>query len=397
MAGTIRRTQYLEMLHRGRGVTDVVKVVTGMRRSGKSTLLEQYASDLLESGVPKDAIVSINFEDFEGRKIRNCEDLDAFVRKTIRSDRITHLFLDEIQNVEGWEKTVASALNTKRCDLYITGSNSKMLSSELSTHIAGRYVEVKMLPLSFKEYLEMHPSSDREGRFGEYLRFGSLPEVDPSRGERFCDSQLEGIFNTVLVNDVLGRMGSSDSGKLKDIARFLYSNVGNLTNVDTVAKAAGVGNVTAGRYMRGLEEALLIYGAERYDIAGKRLLKTNGKYYASDLGMRNFALRGVGGTDISRPLENIVFLELVRRGYLVRVGSFRDSEVDFTAFMDGRTEYYQVTLTMMADETRARELRPLNGIRDNYRKTVLTMDRLGLGSENGIDIVNVLDWLAGRQ
>ena len=397
MVRIVRRVQYLEALHSGKDATNVVKVVSGMRRCGKSTLFDQYMDDLRASGIPEDSIFSINFDSAEGQKIENSADLNRLIVEKIPSDRPMYVFLDEVQNVDRWEKSVAALCTMKNCDVYITGSNSKLLSTELSTHLSGRFIEIRMLPLSFKEYMEMHPSDDLDLRFGQYLRYGSLPEADPERGERFCDGYLEGTFNTVLVKDILGRMKTDDVTKIKDIARFLYSNIGNTTNVANIAKGAKVSAATAEKYVAKMEEALLFYHAERYDIVGKNLLETNGKYYASDLGMRNSALKGAGGTDMSRPMENVVFLELVRRGYTVRVGSFRDYEVDFTALRGGDTEYYQVTMTMMSEATRDRELRPLAGIKDNFSKTVITMDRLGLGSENGIEVVNIYDWLLGTR
>lgn len=396
MEQRVRRKRYMDQLRAGRGLLDVVKVVTGMRRAGKSTLLEMYAGELVSDGVRPEDIVSINLETFEYRDVRDRRSLDDVLLDAIGGSGTKYVFLDEIQNVRGWEESVSSLINTRRCDVYITGSNSRMLSSDLVTHISGRFVEIGILPLSFTEYMELHPG-DRDLRFNQYLRYGALPEVDPDRGETFCDSQLRGVFNTVLVEDVLGRLGTGDANTLRAIARFLYTNVGNETNVHTIAKGLGIGNETVSRYLSKLTEAFLFYESEKYDIVGKKVLRTNGKFYASDLGMRNAALLGAGGTDISRPLENVVYLELVRRGYTVRVGSYRDWEVDFTAVRGGETEYYQVCLTMMSEDTRVRELRPLDAIRDNYPKTVLTLDRFGLGSENGIRIVNVLDWLTDGQ
>ncbi|MDR3205667.1 MAG: ATP-binding protein [Candidatus Methanoplasma sp.] len=393
MVKIVRRTRYLELLHAGKDAAGVVKVVTGMRRCGKSTLLDQYMDDLRNSGVSDDEIFFLNFDALEGQEVKTSADLNRLIGEKIPKDRPTYVFLDEIQNVEGWEKSIAALCTMKNCDVYITGSNSKLLSTELTTHISGRFVEIRMLPLSFKEYLELHPSDDLDLRFREYLRFGSLPEADPERGERFCDGYLEGTFNTVLVEDILARLKTDDVSKIKSISRFLYSNIGNTTNVANIAKGAGVSPSTANKYIDKMEEALLFYHAEKYDIVGKELLNTNGKYYASDLGLRNSALKGARGTDISRPLENVVFLELIRRGYTVRVGCFRDYEVDFTALRGDGAEYYQVSMTLMSERTKERELRPLNGIRDNFRKTIITMDRLGLGSENGIEIVNLYDWL----
>ena len=388
----IRRDDYMDILYAGKDDNDVVKVVTGMRRCGKSTLLEMYMDELLESGIPKGCIFYLNLESLEGQRITNHLMLNDWLSR-IPTDKQTYLFLDEIQNVDGWEKSIAAVGTMRMCDLYITGSNSEMLSSDLSTHISGRHVEIPILPLSFSEYLKLHPSDDVEGSFRSFLKFGSLPGVDPSRGERYCNDYLEGVFNTVLVKDIMERRGLRSVRKLKGVARFLYSNIGNTTNDSAISKSAGISATTADSYIEGLTEAMLFHHVERYDIVGKKLMDTNGKYYATDLGMRNVALGGAIGTDISRPVENVVFIELLRRGYTVRVGSFRDTEVDFTATRGGVTEYFQVTMTMTSPETRERELRPLNGIRDNWRKTILTLDRLGLGSEEGVDVINLYDWL----
>lgn len=394
MRKEVIREGYLDKLRSGKDLTDVVKVVTGMRRVGKSTLLDQYIASLISGGVDPKDIVKMNLETFVFGDIDTSDKLDRTLLERIGEGGRKYVFLDEIQNVGGWERSVSRLINTGRCDVYVTGSNSKLLSSELATHIAGRFVEIAVLPLSFTEYLELHPG-DAERRFSEYLRFGALPEVDPSRGEEFCRAQLTGIFNTVLVDDVLARLGTGDANTLRSVARFLYGNIGNITNTDMVAKALRIGPVTVNRYVGKLEEAFLIHRAERYDIIGKRILKTNAKIYASDLGLRNAVLVGAEGTDISRPLENVVYLELLRRGYAVRIGSYRGREIDFTAVRNGRVEYYQVCLSMMSPETRERELRPLSSVGDNFPKTILTADRLGLGTESGIEVANVTDWLAG--
>lgn len=379
------------MLRSGRDMLDVVKVVTGMRRCGKSTLLRMYADELRNSGVADRDIVSINLESSEYIDLDGPGALLDDILERLDESGINYVFIDEIQNILGWERAISALIVTNRCDIYITGSNSHMLSSELATHISGRYVEIPLTPLSFREYMELYPGNRRQ-RFGEYLRFGALPEVDPARGSDFCEAQLVGIYNTVLVKDILARTNRGDARMLDSIARFLYSNIGNLSNIDSIANALDVGNSKVSRYISMLSEAFLFYAVDRYDMVGKRLLKTNGKYYASDLGIRFVALRGSATMDISRPLENLVFLELVRRGYAVRIGSFRDREVDFTALKGGRIEYYQVCQTMMSESTRERELRSLSSIRDNYPKTILTLDDYGLGSDGGIEVVNVIDW-----
>lgn len=392
MAAIIKRERYLRLLRKGRDLTDVVKVVTGMRRAGKSTLLLSYIDELKDAGVDENSIIYINLETFDYLDVRDSSALNTVLKRLIGDSEYKYVFLDEIQNVDGWEISVSALVNTGRCDVYITGSNSKMLSSELATHIAGRHVEIGVLPLSFSEYLQMHPG-DRTHRFNDYLRFGALPEVDPARGREFCDIQLKGIYNTVLVDDIMSRMTKGNVNFLKSISRFLYSNVGNRTNVDEVAKWLGLNNVTVSKYTSMLNEAFLFYYAENYDIVGKKLLKTNGKFYASDLGLRSSSLMFPGYSDTGRLLENVVYLELLRRGYTVRVGSYKSQEIDFTASKGDVVEYFQVSASVVEDSTRSREARPLKCIEDNYQKVILTLDTIGLGSDEGIQIVNVIDWL----
>ena len=349
-----------------------------VRRDGYLSLLHEC----------KDAV---GVESFEGQETVSGDELGAMLR-SLPNDRISYVLLDEVQDVDGWEMIVAALEAEKRFDVYITGSNSDMLSTDLATHLSGRYIEIKVLPLSFKEYLQLHPG-DRESRFDQYLRYGGLPDSDPDRGERFCRGYLEGVFNTILVKDVLSRLKTDDVGRIGIIARFLYSNIGNVTNRSAISKGTGLNQATVDRYVEGMEDALLFHHADRYDIAGKRLLSTNGKYYASDVGMRNTAISGKGVQDLGRTIENVVYLELIRRGYDVRTGSYRDKEVDFSAVKGDETEYFQVTETMLAEDARGREMRPLRSIRDSFPKTVLTLDRFGLGNYEGIKAINIIDWL----
>ncbi|WP_400218989.1 ATP-binding protein [Methanomethylophilus alvi] len=394
MNGMVRRSGYLEQMHGSKGATGVIKVITGMRRCGKSTLMEQFEEDLRSEGVDSNHIFHVNFETFEGYDILSPDELRRQLR-ALPKDGIVYVMLDEIQDVEGWELIVSSLEEVKNYDVYITGSNSDMLSTDLSTHLSGRYIEIKMLPLSFGEYYELHPGN-AEDRFVQYLRYGGLPDTDPDRGERHSLGYLEGVFSTVLVKDVLSRLRTDNVNKIRAIARFLYSNVGNITNIATIAQGTGLNPGTVERYVGGMESALLFYHSEKYDIVGKKLLSTNGKYYASDLGMRYMALKGSGTDDLSRPLENAVYLELIRRGYTVRIGSYRDKEVDFIAVMGNDVEYYQVAMTILSEETKKREFGSLEAIRDNFPKTVLTMDRFNLGNFGGIRVVNVIDWMLGR-
>lgn len=392
----VLRKDYLSLLEAGKDQNDVIKVLTGMRRSGKSTLMGQFIEKLKADGVPDDRIFLINFEMAEYQYLNDRVVLNKWILDNIPKEGQCYVFLDEIQNVNDWEMSVSALQVMPNCDVYITGSNSKMLSSELSTHISGRYIQVRVLPLSFNEYLELHPSDDKNGRFRDYLRYGALPVVNPDSDRIFIEGLLEGIFNTVLVKDVLSRLRTDDVSKITAIARFLYSNIGNITNIDNIATETGISNPTVSKYVEEMSKAFLFYYAEKYDIVGKKILKTNGKFYASDLGMRN-AILGLGlARDISKPLENVVFMELLRRGYEVRIGSYRDWEVDFTAIGPDGVEYYQICETMLSDETYKRESRPFKAIKDNFPKTILTLDRFGLGNDEGIKIVNLVDWLLDK-
>ena len=392
----VLRKDYLSFLEAGKDENAVVKVITGMRRSGKSTLMNQFIEKLKAAGVSDDRIFLINFEMAEYQYINDRTILNKWILDNIPKEGQCYVFLDEIQNVNDWEMSVSALQIMPNCDVYITGSNSKMLSSELSTHISGRYTEVKVLPLSFSEYLELHPSDDKDSRFRDYLRYGGLPVVNPDSDRTFIEGLLEGIFNTVLVKDVLYRLKTDDVSKITAIAKFLYSNIGNITNIDNIATETGISNPTVSKYVEEMSKAFLFYYAEKYDIVGKKILKTNGKFYASDLGMRNVII-GLGlARDISKPLENVVFMELLRRGYEVRIGSYRDWEVDFTAIGPDGVEYYQICETMLSDDIYKRESRPFKAIKDNCPKTILTLDKFGLGSDDGIKIVNLVDWLLDK-
>ena len=392
----VLRKDYLSLLEAGKDENTVVKVITGMRRSGKSTLMNQFIEKLKAAGVSDDRIFLINFEMAEYQYINDRTILNKWILDNIPKEGQCYVFLDEIQNVNDWEMSVSALQIMPNCDVYITGSNSKMLSSELSTHISGRYTEVKVLPLSFSEYLELHPSDDKDSRFRDYLRYGGLPVVNPDSDRTFIEGLLEGIFNTVLVKDVLYRLKTDDVSKITAIARFLYSNIGNITNIDNIATETGISNPTVSKYVEEMSKAFLFYYAEKYDIVGKKILKTNGKFYASDLGMRNVII-GLGlARDISKPLENVVFMELLRRGYEVRIGSYRDWEDYFTAIGPDGVEYYQICETMLSDDTYKRESRPFKAIKDNCPKTILTLDKFGLGSDDGIKIVNLVDWLLDK-
>lgn len=385
----IIREDYLKILDSVKDMPSTAKILTGMRRTGKTTILNQYVDRLHSMGIDDGSIFHINLDLLVD--IPDNSWLIEQMEPVLEREGMHYLLIDEIQDVDGWERLAAMLIARGDCDVYITGSNSKMLSSELATKLSGRYIEINILPLSFKEYMEMHPG-DKERRFDEYLRFGGLPMIDPDRGETVCMNQSEGVFNTVMMKDVLSRI-SGNARRLNAICRFLYSNIGNVTNADRISDALGIPKDDVYKYLDELVSAHLFYHADRYDIVGMKYLKSKGKYYATDLGMRYMMLNPGSLSDLSKPLENAVYFELLRRNYKVSAGSYRDSEIDFTAMRNGTAEYYQVTQTMLAEDTYSREMRPLKSVSDNYEKTVLTMDRHGLGNDDGINIVNVIDWL----
>lgn len=385
----IIRQDYLQILEDASGKTDLVKVITGMRRVGKTTVMLQHLHNLRTRGIPEESICYIDL-DLIGADISTSQ-LKDLIGPCLEEKGIHCILIDEIQNVTGWEQVIAMLVARRDCDIYITGSNSRMLSSELSTKLSGRYMEVEILPLSFREFMELN-GGNPEKRFEQYLRYGPLPSIEPDRGERVCRAQSEGVYNTVLMKDVLARF-SGKADKLVPICRFLYSNIRNITNAEKISEALGISNDTISKYLNAVLEAHLFYHADRYDVVGKKVFSSKGKYYATDLGMRSILVNANELRDVSAPLENVVYFELLRRGYRVFVGSFRDREVDFTAIKGDEVNYYQVSKTVMDDDTYTREIDPLQSVNDNYDKTILTLDRFGLGNDNGIKIVNVIDWL----
>lgn len=389
----IKRHDYLQILRDSSDKTDLVKVITGMRRTGKTTVMLQHLDCLRSQGIPDESTCYIDL-DLMGEEV-SVSDLKGMMGPCLEQKGTHYILIDEIQDVDGWERVVAMLVARKDCDIYITGSNSRMLSSELSTKLSGRYMEVEVLPLSFREFMELN-GGDTNERFGQYLRFGPLPSIEPDRGERVCRAQSEGVYNTVMIKDVLSRI-SGKPDKLISICGFLYSNIRNVTNAERISEVLGISDDTVRKYLGAILEAHLFYHADRYDIVGKNVFTSKGKYYATDLGMRSILVNANELRDISAPLENVVYFELLRRGYRVFVGSFRDQEVDFTAIKGDEVRYFQVSKTVMDDETYDREIGPLKSVPDNYEKTILTMDRFGLGNDEGVRIVNVTDWLLGDE
>ena len=385
----------------------VIKVVTGVRRSGKSTLFLQFQQWLMENGISKDQIIYINFEDLEYESLLDYGKLYQYLKEHLANDKTTYIFLDEIQKVPSFEKVVDSLYIKPGIDLYITGSNAYMLSGDLATLLTGRYVEIKILPLSFQEYLSA-TKTEKEQAFSEYLQYGGLPYLTTmNRTSEKVNTYLEGIYNTVIVNDIEDReiRKESDPSKrkitditlLKTIAKYLASVVGNPVSIKSIAdylvsNGRKVSPNTVDNYVEALTESYIFYPADRFDIVGKQLLKTNQKFYIVDPGLRNHILPRKS-YDLGFSLENIVYFELLRRGYKVCVGKVGNTEVDFVAERDGTYTYFQVTANMTAKETFEREIRPLENIRDNYPKIILTMDRLTQGNYDGIQVQYLLDWL----
>ena len=402
----VERKEYLKSLIQWKDEA-VIKVVTGIRRCGKSTLLAQYQVWLLKSGIPEDQIISINFEKLEYEELQDYKKLYAYLKERLVPGKTTYIFLDEIQRVPNFEKAVDSIYVKPNVDVCITGSNSYMLSGDLATLLTGRYVEIKMLPLSFREFLEITKLEKQQG-FAEYLRNGGMPYVaSMERTAEKVEIYLEGIYNTVIIKDIEDRQARkehspdkrkiTDIALLKTIARYLASVVGSpvsirgITNY-LISSGRKISPNTVSDYVEALTESFIFYPVEQFDLVGKQFLKANRKMYIVDLGLRNHILPRKK-YDLGFSLENIVYFELLRRGYRVAMGRQGNVEVDFVAEKQGAYHYVQVTADLTAEETFEREMRPLRNIRDNYPKTVLTADFLTIGNYNGIQVKNLTDWL----
>lgn len=405
----VQRKEYLEKLIEWKD-DDVIKVVTGIRRCGKSTLLMQYQDYLKSIGIEENQIIAVNFEELEYEELCDYKKLYAYIKDRLIADKITYIFLDEIQKVPSFEKVVDSLYVKPNIDIYITGSNAYMLSGDLATLLTGRYVEISMLPLSFSEYMELS-DKDKESAFADYIKYGGLPFVATmDRTDDKVDTYLEGIYNTVIVKDIEDRQkrqeSNSDKRKINDIpllktiAKYLSSVIGSpvslrgITNY-LVSSGRKISANTVSNYVDALVESFIFYPAERFDIVGKQLLKANKKYYMVDLGIRNHILPRKY-YDLGFSVENIVFFELLRRGCKVTIGKYQENEVDFVAEKRGEFTYIQVTADMVSESTFDREMKPLYAIQDNYEKIVLTLDKLTVGNYDGIKVVNVIDWLLNK-
>lgn len=397
----LERNNYLEKLMAFRD-KHIIKIITGIRRCGKSTLMEIYQDALRSRGVAEEQIVAVNFEDFDFRALRQPEQLHAYIKERITPGKMTYVFLDEIQHVERWPEVIDSLFLRKELDLYLTGSNAYLLSSEIATMISGRYVELKMLPLSFGEYVSAMDDSQPLSRlYRSYIETTSFPYGLELQGQpKELRDYLEGIYNTVVVKDLVSRKKIPDVMMLESVARFLFDAIGSPLSTkkiaDTMTSSGRKIDVkTVEKYVDALMESFIIYQAKRYNIKGKQYLKTLEKYYVVDMGLR-FMLLGSRSTDVGHMLENVIYLELLRRGYEVYVGKVDNLEVDFVA-MDGKeTRYYQVAATVRDQQTLQRELASLQKINDHYPKRILTLDEDPEADYDGIRRINALEWLVGR-
>jgi len=397
----VERKEYFEKLI-GYKDKKLIKVITGVRRCGKSTLLSMLQEYLMEHGVRKNQIISINFEDYAFDELKDPKVLYQYILDRLLPDRMTYLFLDEIQNVNDFQKVVDSFFIKDKIDIYLTGSNAYMLSGELATLLSGRYVKIEMLPLSFSEYVEAKgQEKSLDENYQEYIETSSFPyALNLSKDKKQIKEYLTGIYDSILIKDVIARKKISDVMMLESVIRFLMDNIGNQLSTkkisDTMTSSGRNINVrTVESYVSAFMESFIVYQAKRYDIKGKQYLKTLEKYYIVDIGLRNVML-GNPGKDIGHVLENVVYLELIRRGYEVYIGKVDDVEVDFVAVDENGTKYIQVAASVRDENTLARELRPLQKINDHYPKIIMTLDQDPVADYEGIRRINALDYLVHK-
>lgn len=398
----IERKAYLDKLITWKD-RHMIKVITGVRRCGKSTLMELFQDYLREQGVKEDRIVAVNLEDYDFYELREPGRLYAYLKERLIPGEMTYVFLDEVQHCENFQEVVDSLYIKKDVDIYLTGSNAYMLSGELATLLSGRYIEIPMLPLSFKEYVSATGSEgDLSKAYLRYIQGSSFPyalELDGQQKE--IRDYLDGIYHTIVVKDIANRKKIQDPLMLESVTRFVFDNIGNPLSTkriaDTMTSDGRKMDVkTVEKYLSGLLESFVVYQARRYNIKGKQYLKTLEKYYVVDVGLRGILL-GSRGTDVGHILENVIYLELLRRGYEVYVGKVEDLEVDFVAMDQRRILYFQVAATVRDEATLQRELTPLLKIPDHYQKLILTLDEDPEADYEGIRRINALDWLIGEK
>jgi len=399
----IERKEYLELLKPWRE-KQLIKVISGVRRCGKSTLLAQYMDYLRFTGVADRQIVSVNLEDVDFEHLQNYKALYDYFKGKLCKDKYTYVFIDEVQQCTNFEKAVDSLFIKENVDVYITGSNAHMLSGELATLLSGRYIEISILPLSFAEYMTIKnvPVLNTKDEFSQYMRYGSFPYVSKlEKSDNIIRTYLDGVYNTILIKDIAKREGITDIFVLESVVKFLCSNIGSPVSIkkisDTInSSGRKISANTVETYVRALVDSFIFYKADRYDIKGRQHLKTLGKYYLVDTGLRNMLLSG-SSADLGHQLENIVYLEMLRRGNKVSIGKLAEKEVDFVTVNADGVCYYQVAASVLDESTLARELAPLQKIPDNHPKFLLTLDDImPNANHDGIRQVNVLEWLLGK-
>ena len=409
----IDRKEYLNFLIESKD-KQIIKVVSGVRRCGKSTLFEIYKDYLIKNGVEKKQIISINFEDMEYEELTDYKKLYEYIKSKIIEDKKNYVFLDEIQNVDKFEKVVDSLFIKENIDLYITGSNAYFMSSELATLLSGRYIELKMLSLSFKEYyqtrLEYENLDKKENKilktlmqyYNEYIVNSSFPyTLQLNNNLKNIYEYLSGIYNSVLLKDIVARLKIADVMRLESVVKYIFDNIGNLTSISKIANTLTsmerkTDTKTIEKYIKGLIDGLLIYEVNRYNIKCKEFLSTLSKYYVSDLGLRQMIL-GNRNIDMGHILENIIYLELLRRKSNIYVGQFDKNEIDFVVINSNEVEYYQVALTVLDENTLKRKLATFKNIKDNYPKYLITLDDVLPNTDyEGIKVINALEWLLGE-
>jgi predicted AAA+ superfamily ATPase len=399
----VARDEYLNFLKRSMN-KPIIKVVSGIRRAGKSTLFYLFREFLIKQGITAEQMIVINFEDFSFDELQDAKALHDYLLGHLVKGKMNYIFLDEIQNVKNYEKVVDSLFIRENVDLYLTGSNAYFLSGELATVLSGRYIELKMLPLSFKEFVTWHKQNEiqlsEKALFDKYLK-SAFPFTLFTDTDRERLDYLQGIYSTVVLNDIVKRINIQDVRSLERLIETLFSTVGSPVTVNKIrdtmiSKGVKISNLTVDKYLQGILNSMIMYEARRYDIHGRQLLETQAKYYVADLGLRNLVLRD-HLEDFGHIIENVVFLELLRRGNKVYVGRASKYEVDFVAISPKqKIEYYQVALSTLDEAVLKRELRSLDQIEDHFPKYLLTMDEINrTANYNGIQKLNILDWLLG--
>lgn len=397
----IERKEYLNKLIALKD-KQLIKVIAGVRRCGKSTIMEIFQDYLRSVGTPENQILAVNLEDYDFYELRNPQKLYHYIKEHKIQGKKLYVFLDEVQNVEDFPDVVNSLFIKKDIDLYLTGSNAYMLSSEIATFISGRYVEIKMLPLSFKEYVDAIGGRNRlEESYRQYIELSSLPyALDLKDSPRELNDYLNGVYNTIVLKDVAARKKVNDLMMLESVVRFIFDNIGNYLSTKKIADAMTsdgrkIDTKTVEKYIAALLESFVLYRAGRYDVKGKQYLKTLEKYYVVDIGLRRILL-GSKAMDVGHILENIVYLELIRRGYDVYVGKVNDLEIDFVVSNERGRVYFQVAATVRSEEVLRRELAPLQQLPDHYPKYILTLDNDPEADYEGIRRMNALEWLVGE-